>query len=297
MVEQPNRPVDLARDPLSVLLRTHRPTAIVDIGANPIDGDPPYKPMLQKGLCRVTGFEPQPDALAELNARKSDHESYLPYVVGDGKDGIFRICRASGMSSLLRPNKHMLSHFPKFGEWGHVVKEIPVSTRRLDDIAEISAMDFLKIDAQGSELSVVRHGHRRLMQAVAIQTEVSFLPLYHDQPTFGEIDNEMRRLDFVPHALVAINKRMIAPLFDATNPYAAIHQLLEADIVYVRDFTRPDAMSNEQLGQLAMIAHHCYRSHDLVLNCIHHLESRRAIASGSVHIYARTLHSSAQQSL
>jgi hypothetical protein len=62
MVEQPNRLVDLARDPLSELLRTHRPTAIVDIGANPIDGDPPYKPMLQKGLCRVTGFEPQPDA-------------------------------------------------------------------------------------------------------------------------------------------------------------------------------------------------------------------------------------------
>jgi hypothetical protein len=77
------------------------------------------------------------------------------------------------------------------------VKEIPVSTRRLDDIAEISAMDFLKIDAQGSELSVVRHGHRCLMQAVAIQTEVSFVPLYHDQPTFGEIDNEMRRMDFV----------------------------------------------------------------------------------------------------
>jgi hypothetical protein len=64
------------------------------------------------------------------------------------------------MSSLLRPNKHMLSHFPKFGEWGHVVKKIPVSTRRLDDIAEISAMDFLKIDAQGSELSVVRHSQR-----------------------------------------------------------------------------------------------------------------------------------------
>jgi len=48
MVQQPNRPVELARDPLSELLRTHRPTAIVDIGANPIDGDPPYKPMLQK---------------------------------------------------------------------------------------------------------------------------------------------------------------------------------------------------------------------------------------------------------
>src|SRR5262249_38856632 len=82
---------------------------------------------------------------------------------------------------------------------------------------------------------------------------------------------------------------MIAPLFDATNPYAAINQLLEADIVYVRDFTRPDAMSNEQLGQLAMIAHHCYRSHDLVGNCIHHLEGRQAIAPGSLGIYVRSL--------
>ncbi len=37
------------------LLNAERLTEVVDIGANPIDGDPPYKPMLQAGLCRVTG--------------------------------------------------------------------------------------------------------------------------------------------------------------------------------------------------------------------------------------------------
>ena len=31
---------------------------IVDIGANPIDGLPPYKPLLEKNLARVIGFEP-----------------------------------------------------------------------------------------------------------------------------------------------------------------------------------------------------------------------------------------------
>jgi hypothetical protein len=31
------------------LLKPHRVTEIVDIGANPIDGDPPYKPMLMAG--------------------------------------------------------------------------------------------------------------------------------------------------------------------------------------------------------------------------------------------------------
>ena len=31
---------------LTAMLAPERPTAIVDVGANPIDGDPPYKAML-----------------------------------------------------------------------------------------------------------------------------------------------------------------------------------------------------------------------------------------------------------
>ena len=52
------------------LVRCSRPTSVLDIGANPIDGDAPYKQMLDDGLCTVTGFEPQQRALAELNQRK-----------------------------------------------------------------------------------------------------------------------------------------------------------------------------------------------------------------------------------
>jgi FkbM family methyltransferase len=289
MAEQVEASAAHSTDPVSKLLGIRRFTAIVDIGANPIDGDPPYKTMLQKGLCSVTGFEPQPVALATLNLKKSDRETYLPHVIGDGQDAVFRTCRAPGMSSLLIPDKLMLGHFCKFAEWGEVVQESPVSTRRLDDIEEISVMDFLKIDVQGSELSIFRHGHARLMQAVAVQTEVSFLPLYHDQPVLGDIDNELRSLGFVPHAFAAINKRIIGPLFDVSNPYARLNQLLEADVVYVRNFTKPDAMSNEQLTQLTMIAHHCYGSFDLALNCIHHLEKRKAIAPASVEAYLRLI--------
>jgi hypothetical protein len=56
--------MDAPRDPLFKLLRPERLTAVVDIGANPIDGDPPYQSMLEKRLCRVVGFEPQSEALA-----------------------------------------------------------------------------------------------------------------------------------------------------------------------------------------------------------------------------------------
>jgi FkbM family methyltransferase len=265
-------------DTLSDLLRPERLTVAVDVGANPIDGDPPYKPMLQNRLCRIFGFEPQEAALEALQSRKSDLETYLPYVVGDGAKALLRICRSPGMTSLFEPDPNMLAHFANFSEWGRVVEEVVVATRRLDEIAEITALDFLKIDVQGSELAVFRHGRQRLAEAVAIQAEVSFLPLYKGQPVFGEIDLELRSLGFVPHHFPAIKKRLIAPAV-SRDPTKAMNQLLEADIVYVRDFTRPERMSAEQLKQLALVAHHCYGSYDLAVNCIHHLATRSAVAA------------------
>ncbi|MBR0871347.1 FkbM family methyltransferase [Bradyrhizobium tropiciagri] len=263
-------------DPLWALLAPQRLTAVVDIGANPIGGDPPYKAMLQKGLCRVFGFEPQRAALAELNARKSELETYLPYVVGNGEQARLRECVSPGMTSLLEPDRNVLKHFPGFLDWGRVVADSRIDTRKLDDIAEIDAMDYLKIDVQGSELAIFQNGRRCLADAVAIQTEVSFLPLYKKQPVFGEIDLELRGQGFIPHALISIDRRMIWPMVGA-DKFAAIHQLLEADAVYVRDFTQADGIGTEPLKHLALVAHHCYGSHDLAAISIQHLINRKAV--------------------
>lgn len=274
---------------LKNLIRPARLTSVVDVGANPIDGEPPYKAMLQRRLCTVVGFEPQDEALAELNARKSDLESYYHYVIGNGHKAKLRLCRLPGMTSLLLPDQNVLSHFAKFAEWGSVVSEHPVQTRRLDDIAEIQHLDLLKIDVQGSELAVFGSARQKLKQAVVIQTEVPFLCLYKDQPTFGDIDGELRKQGFVPHAFTAVKQRMIAPLSDPSNPHAAMNQLLEADIVYVRNFMRPADMTVEQLKHLAMISHHCYRSFDLTANCIHHLIARKAIPDQSIDDYMASI--------
>jgi FkbM family methyltransferase len=272
-------------EPLIELLRPQRLTAVVDVGANPIDGDPPYKPLLQKRGCQVTGFEPQADALAALNASKSDLETYLPHVIADGKPARLHVCRAAGMTSLLKPSVRMLNQFRGFPEWGAIVKEMPVETTRLDDAIGDKPLDFLKIDVQGAELMAIENGRRCLAKAVAVQAEVSFLALYEKQPTFAALDQALRQLGLVPHAFAAINRRMIGPLFDASNPFAGLNQLLEADMVYVRDFTRPDDMQIEQLKHLAIIAHYCYRSFDLTANCLHHLERRGAVPAGSLAKY------------
>jgi FkbM family methyltransferase len=272
-------------DPLAGLLRSERLTAVVDIGANPIDSDPPYKGMLAKRLCTLVGFEPQADALARLNAGKSDLETYLPYAVGDGTRGTLKVCHAPGMTSLFTPEPRILNVLAGFAQYGRVVGEVEVDTCTLDSVAEIGQLDFLKIDVQGSELSIFRNGKSRLASAVAVHTEVSLLPLYANQPVFGEVDLALRELGFIPHMFAQISKRMILPLHNAGDPYAALNQVFEADVVYVRDFTLPDKMSAEQLKHLALVAHHCYASYDLATNCIYQLTLRSALPADAVESY------------
>jgi hypothetical protein len=91
------------------LLGMSRLTHVVDIGANPIDGAPPYRPLLDAQLCRVTGFEPQPSALAELNLRKGANETYFPYAVGDGEAHTLNLCAYSGWTSTFVPSAAALS--------------------------------------------------------------------------------------------------------------------------------------------------------------------------------------------
>ncbi|HEY8253336.1 MAG TPA: FkbM family methyltransferase [Rhizomicrobium sp.] len=274
---------------LHQILAPSRLTSIVDVGANPIDGDPPYKAMLAAGLCEVTGFEPQAEALARLEEKKGPKERYLPYALGDGSRGLLNVCELEGMTSLLVPDPRRLALFNLFPIWGRVKNQIPVDTRKLDDVAEIARMDFLKMDVQGSERAVLNHGRARLKEAVVVQTEVSFVPLYQDQPVFGEIDLLLRDAGFIPHSVTGTKLWPIAPMVVGDTPNRGIRQLLETDMVYVRDFSGPENMDAEQWKQLALVAHYCYGSYDLTLRSILTLIQLGALPDDAGKRYLATL--------
>jgi len=260
---------------LSEVLNCDRLTAVVDVGASPIDGNPPYKAMLDSRLCRVVGFEPNPPALAKLNASKSDLETYHLEAIGLGDVRRAYLCRAPGMNSLLEPDPDVLKCFMPFPEWGKVNEEIPCRTRPLSDFS--LTCDLLKIDIQGGELDAFRSGNVMMSKVVAVHTEVSFIPLYKDQPTIGEIDQELRYHGLVPHMFYAIKHWLLSPVQTSNTAIDQGNQLLEADMVYIRDFSKMDLMSDDQLKHLAMIAHYCYGSKDLVVRCLAWLAKRGII--------------------
>ena len=271
------------------LLAATRRTAVVDIGANPIDGDPPYAPMLAAGLCTVVGFEPQADALAKLHAAAGPHERYLQHAVGDGGEHELKVTWMNGMTSLFEPDVARLSALNEFARYGQVLERIPVATTRLDDVPDLGPLDLLKIDVQGSELMVFQNGRTTLADAVAVHTEVSFVPLYQDQPLFADVDAELRAQGFLPHAFAAVKRWPISPGVLDGNIFTTHQQLLEADVAYVKDFARLGELSTEQLTHLALLAHHVYSSPDLVVRCLVELVGRGDVDGEVVAAYGREL--------
>jgi len=261
------------------------PIDVVDIGANPIDGDPPYRLLMDAGLCRVTGFEPQLEALGELRRRAGPHERYLPYAVGDGHPHTLQLTATSGFASLLEPDERQLDLLIDFPRLARVTGRTTVDTRRLDSIEEIDRIDLLKIDIQGGELSVLREGRQKLANALAVQTEVGFHRLYRNQPTFADVDLELRGQGFVPHQFVTTRTWPMAPVVWADPLQLASRQLVEADVLYVRDPVRLDDLDDGQLARLAMVADVGYGSFGLALRCVLELIARGVLPNGTDHDY------------
>ena len=278
-----------ATDPLWALLAPRRRTAVVDVGANPTEGQPAYHALLSKGLCTVVGFEPNPQALRRLADAAGSAETYLPWALGDGARHTLHLCAAEAMTSLLPPDPVALDRFHLFRRFAAVVGTFEVDTRRLDDLTQLGPIDLLKVAVQGSELTVVRSGRVALRDAVAIHTDVSFVSLYQGQPTFGEIDAELRAAGFVPHLIAQLKRWPLGPLVLDGDPRKAANQLLDADVVYVRDLTQAGRLTLEQLKHLALIAHHCYGSYDLAAQCLQALVNRDALASDALDVYCGLL--------
>ena len=236
---------------------------VVDIGANPIEGDPNYKPLLTAGVARVVGFEPIPEALAELKQAAGPHETYLPHALGDGGEHELHICRASGMSSFLPGNTKLFDYFHGFDKWSEVRRTVKLGTTRLDDIHVIDDVDLLKLDVEGFELEILKHGLTKLAMATIVQIEVNFLPMHLGQPLFAEIDHFMRAHGFVIHKFANINSRVFRPLVINRNAYGGLSQILWTDALYVRDFTHFDELAPDKLLKVAIMLHEAYGSVDL----------------------------------
>jgi FkbM family methyltransferase len=237
---------------------------IVDVGANQLLGvKGPYQCLVDTGLASLVGFEPDPEAFKNLQMIKGPRETYLPVAVGDGKHHQYRICRMSGMNSLLAPNFDLLNLVHCHGPWAEVLNVVDVDTKRLDDIAEIEAVDYIKIDIQGGEMLVFENAMEKLKNCLVVHTEVMFVPMYVGQPLFSEQELFLRKLGLQVHKFFELRGHVLKPFIVRGDQHAPLSQVFWADVIFIKDITHLERLRPEQLLKLAIILHDVYGSVDV----------------------------------
>ncbi len=268
---------------------------VMDIGASPLDGKPRYQEMMLKKLCRVTAFEPNTHYLDKLKEQTKDFDCvFMPYFVGDGNVAELRITYYPGCCSIYEPSSQIIDLFTSMsttGEGNFAVKEKhKVQTKRLDDIAsEFPKPDYIKIDIQGAELDALSNAKEVLKNVLVIEIETEFLKMYENQPVFGDIQLFLQSQGFLFHKFVDMAGRCFAPMYmssepnqpiDITNPAflrdytTPMSQVLWSDSIFVRDFSRLELYSNEELLKAAVILHDMYHSYDLVSYLLREYDNR-----------------------
>jgi len=261
---------------------------VLDVGANPIEGEVSYQGLLNTGHAQVVGFEPQADALAALNERKSDAETYLPHALGDGKKHKLRVYQGSGFASLFGPDTES-SALMGFAKDMQVIDEIPVSTKKLDSLKDVPPVDFLKIDVQGAETSIINHGTKKLKDALVVQTEVRMFPLYDAEPRYGDLEKALTDQGFEFLQFVHVKHVALAKKYKKRIKYREFAQAVDGDAYFVRDLRKIEDYSNDQLRKLAVLADGVMRCWDLTLFALDQLRRRGVVEEAGIDAYIEHL--------
>lgn len=285
----PTAPRKLARATKFLLdvLPLSRPTTFCDVGANPIN-EPPYQRLLQAGGCRVVGFEPNPDAFAELEKAKGSNETYFPLAVGDGKSHVLHLYKHSGFSSIFLPHLPGLNAVGAQG-WGTLDRDVEMKTVALDKIKDLPPFDCLKIDIQGGEELVFRNGRKVMADAVAVIVEMRWMQLYEGEPMAAGIDAELRAQGFMMHKFLFNKSKMLGNSQARRLRGMNADQLIDGDAVYLRHPGKLDALSDDQLGHMALIGGAVIDSHSLTVAALDELVRRGRIDASAPARYVDAL--------
>ena len=175
-------------------LQHRRIETVLDIGANTGQFAATINQVCPK--AEIHSFEPLDACYSQLvkNLAGYPNAKTYPFALGDADSKVEMYhSDFSPSSSLLKMTKRHIDLFPQ----SERSQKETIEVRRLDDVVDVESLRaelLIKIDVQGSELSVIRGGRNTLRQASHVVIEVNFDPLYEGQPTFAQLHDELKAL-------------------------------------------------------------------------------------------------------
>jgi FkbM family methyltransferase len=209
---------------LRTVLTKLKINCVIDVGANVGQYGLMLRQVGYEG--RIVSIEPLPEAFEALCTTAAGDKAWMTVNAACGlrdESRTLNVFAQTGISSFLSPaaNMEALDSNP-------VQRSEMVTVKRLDSIFAdaLAGIDqprvFLKTDAQGLDLDVLKGAGECIRLVEGLQSEVSVIPLYVGSPDYLEVLAYCRKLGFEPTGFF--------PVF--CSPETA--QLVECDVVMIR---------------------------------------------------------------
>lgn len=188
---------------LSYLLKRLRITCVLDVGAHYGEYGTRLREYGYTG--RIVSFEPVRTNFERLRERAAKDKSWDVHrlALGDHAGSMdINVTRCSFLDSFLTPRADSARDRPLLSPQDKLVERLEtVEVRRLDEVfaqyvSPHLERTFMKIDTQGYDLKVLRGAYGCLDAILALQTEVSVIPIYEGMTDYREAIRIMEELGF-----------------------------------------------------------------------------------------------------
>ncbi len=247
---------------------------VVDVGAQGLFGHV-YQPLLDAGLVdKVVGFEPIKEKADERNAA-DPHADIRAVALGAGTPETLYLNNKDVTSSMLPLNGALNARFELL-DGLETVSELTMDTVRLDAIELPEVVDFVKLDVQGFEMTIMAHAIKTLAKTLCVMSEVEFQSLYKNQPLFGDVFTSLTQSGFDFHSLhdpSYLARSQAAKM----SPGIAGSTLIWSDAVFFR--TQVDLSADKLLRQAA-IAALVFEANDVALELLGAYDAQKNTSLG-----------------
>ena len=239
---------------------------LVDIGALPIKNSKPrfHKILEHFPSSEIIGFEIEKEVCDQMNSKAAKGIRYFPFALGENNEKRKLYITEDPMcSSLYKPNENLANLYHEL-QYMNLKKETEIETITLDSFVNehfIDAIDFIKIDVQGAELDILKGSKKLLNNVLKIVCEVEFVPLYYNQPLFGDIAKFLSQYNFMFNKFLGLSGRTLKPLI-ANKDKTIASQHMWTDAIFIQHINKIQNLKGEKLLKLSVLAA-IYNSIDL----------------------------------
>lgn len=236
---------------------------------------PYFRDFLKKGGVNYICLDP---GGAVHNVQQLQHTGLFNHfplmVLGDGSKMDLRLAVQPELSSTLPllPEPEQPDIIPSITAPA-LVSTTAVTSNRIDDINGIDNIDWLTLDDQHHNLSILQHGQQKLVNALLIDVGVCFLPNKSPQLDFGSINQQLEGAGFRLLDLYNIQHRNLLP---EPEQHQEKSEIGYSQVLFIPNNETLKQLDKNQLTKLAFLLDAVYELKGVAYHLLNYVDTEQA---------------------